>query len=178
MLQFSNSVPAAIASANVPEVITKELALVRCGDNRKVRLSSNLLPLVGFEPGRRHSVEVLPGAGGLRLAFDTNGRQQVYQRRYKRRKNNPFEAQVEVSNQQLLDAAIPGYTERVHFTMRHGEIMIRPLANRTFSIRRNLARQADPLSAMVAMSSGIDAHTLSAAGFSILGARIQTAGIP
>ncbi|MYM92350.1 DNA cytosine methyltransferase [Duganella vulcania] len=160
--------PSVIISAHVPDLITKELALVRHGDQRKIRLSTNFLPLMGFEPGRRHSVEVLPGAEGLRLAFDPAGRQKVYQRRYNQRKNNPFEAQIEVSSSQLLDAAIPGCTERIHCTMRHGEILIRPLANRTFSIRRNLGKAADPFAAMVAMSSGIDAHTLGAAGFNVV----------
>lgn len=169
MLQLAQSAqPAFVASVNVPELITKELAIVRLGEQRKVRLSTNFLPLMGFEPGLRHSVEVLPGSEGLRLAFDPAGRQKVYRRRYAKRKNNPYEAQIEVSNKQLLNAAFPGWTERIHCTMRHGEILIRPLANRTFSIRRGLSRAADPFAAMVAMSSGIDAHTLSAAGFRIV----------
>ena len=155
------------ASAFVPEVITKELGLLRVGDRRKVRLSTNFLPLMGFEAGRRHSVEVLPQHEGIRLKFDTNGPQQVYQRQYRTRRNNPFETVVEIGAQSVLDAALPGYTERVHFTMRHGEILIRPLANRTFTIRRNLAKEADPFGAMVAMTSGVDVRCLLDTGFSI-----------
>lgn len=155
------------ASAYVPEIITKELSLVRNGDRRKVRLSTNFLPLMGFEAGRRHSVEVLPRLEGIRLTFDSNGPQQVYQRQYKTRRNNPFETVVEIGAQSVLDAALPGYTERLHFTMRHGEILIRPLANRTFAIRRNLAKEADPFGAMVAMTSGVDIRCMLDTGFSI-----------
>jgi len=158
------------ATAHVPEVITKELALVRNGDHRKVRLSTNFLPLMGFEAGRRHAVEVLPKHEGIRLTFDPQGPQQVYQRQYKTRRNNPFETVVEIGSQSVLDAALPGYTERLHFTMRHGEILIRPLANRTFSIRRNLANEANPFSALVAMTSGVDVRCLVDTGFEITAA--------
>lgn len=153
--------------AFVPEVITKELGLVRTGGARKVRLSTNFLPLMGFEAGCRHSVEVLPHLAGIRIAFDTDGPQKVYSRQYKSRRNNPFETLIEVGSKSVLDAALPGYTERLHFTMRHGEILVRPLANRTFSIRRNLAKEADPFNAMVAMTSGIDVRCLVDTGFRI-----------
>ncbi|MEM8519006.1 DNA cytosine methyltransferase [Janthinobacterium sp. CAN_S7] len=155
------------ASAHIPQIITKELGIVRQADRRKVRLSTNFLPLMGFEAGRRHSVEVLPNFEGIRLTFDANGPQQVYQRQYKTRRNNPFETVVEIGAQSILDAALPGYTERLHFTMRHGEILIRPLANRTFMIRRNLGAAANPFAAMVAMTSGIDVRCLRDTGFTI-----------
>lgn len=58
-------------------------------------------------------------------------------------------------------------TAPLHFTLRHGEILIRPLANRTFSIRRRLKDAPDPFAAMVAMTSGIDVHCLARAGFTI-----------
>lgn len=153
--------------AFVPDVITKELGIVRTGGARKIRLSTNFLPLMGFEAGRRHSVEVLPHLEGIRIAFDTDGPQKVYSRQYKSRRNNPFETLIEVGSQSVLDAALPGYTERLHFTMRHGEIFVRPLANRTFSIRRRLAKEADPFNAMVAMTGGIDVRCLMDTGFRI-----------
>lgn len=166
-MQLPQAPAGGTARAFIPELITKDLGIVRAGANRKVRLSTNFLPLVGFEPGQRHSVEVLPGMAGLRLAFDAAGPQKVYERQYKNRRNNPFEAVVEIGNQQIINAALPGYTERVHFSMRHGEIIIRPLANRTFSIRRNLALEADPFAAMVAMTSGVDVRCLRDTGFAI-----------
>jgi len=162
-----NTTASVTASAFVPQVITKELGLVRNGEHRKVRLSTNFLPMMGFEAGRRHAVEVLPQMEGIRLTFDPDGPQKVYQRQYKTRRNNPFETVVEIGSQSVLDAALPGYTERLHFTMRHGEILIRPLANRTFAIRRNLSKASDPFAALVAMTSGVDVRCLRDTGFSI-----------
>lgn len=154
-----------VVKAFVPELATKDLAVVRTGGKTKVRLSTNILPLMGFEAGTRHSVERLPGDSGLRLAFDAGGRKKVYQRSYKSRRNNPFETVVELSSQADLGATIPSYTERVHITMRHGEILIRPLANRTFSIRQSMS--TSPFTTMVAMTSGVDAHCLQRTGFDI-----------
>ncbi|UDM18884.1 DNA cytosine methyltransferase [Vogesella sp. XCS3] len=156
-----------IAQANVPEVITKELQIATIGTKRKIRLSSNWLPLVGFEPGIRHSAEAIAPHQGIQLKFDTHGRQQVYQRKYNRRKNNPFETVIEIAGQALINEAIPGYTERVHFTLRHGDIIIRPLPNRTFMIRKRLKAEPKPFAAMVAMTSGIDLHCLTNSGFYI-----------
>jgi DNA (cytosine-5)-methyltransferase 1 len=155
------------ARAVVPEILTKELQMVRVGDKRKIRLSSNWLTLMGFKPGVRHDVTPLGQHSGLRLAFAVDGRQKVYERSYSRRKNNPFEAVVEISAQSLLDAAIPGYTERLHFTLRPGEVVIRPLPNRTFAIRRRLKSEANPFAATVAMTSGVDVRCLQDSGFFI-----------
>jgi DNA (cytosine-5)-methyltransferase 1 len=153
--------------ANVPEAITKELKMAHFGDRRKIRLSTNWLPLMGFEAGTRHAVTPMGFDKGLRLSFDPAGPQQVYQRRYKKRCNNPFETVVEIGSQSVLDQSIPSYTERVHFEMRYGEILIRPLANHTFSIRKALREQVSPFAAMVAMTSGIDVRCLMDAGFAI-----------
>lgn len=155
------------AQAFAPDVITKELAFAKRGDQRKIRLSTNFLPLMGFEPGQRHSVEVLGFDKGIRIAFDANGKQKVYQREYKTRRNNPFEAVVEIGAQNIIDAAMPSYAERMHFTMRPGEIIIRPLENRTFSIRRSLKASDNPFAAFVAMTSGVDIHCLRNTGFTI-----------
>lgn len=155
------------ARAFVPDIITKELSLIRTGDHRKVRLSTNFLPLMGFETGTRHSVEVLGRFEGIRVAFDTAGPQKVYQRKYKARRNNPFESIIEIGSQSVLNDALPGYTERLHFTMRPGEIIIRPLENRTFSIRRQLKAADNPFAAFVAMTSGVDVKCLQDTGYTI-----------
>lgn len=150
-----------------PEVITKELKILNVDGRRKVRISSNWLPLVGFEPGIRHSITTSGDLSGMTLKVDSNGRQKVYQRSYKQRKNNPLETVVEIGAQSLLDRAFPLYTERVHFTMRNGEIVIRPLVNRTFSIRKGLLGYKGALSAMVAMTAGIDVHCIEQCGFEV-----------
>lgn len=155
------------ARAAVPEIVTKELQMVRIGERRKIRLSSNWLTLMGFEPGVRHDASPLGQHAGLRLSFAPNGRQKVYERSYSRRKNNPFEAVIEIGAQSLLDASIPGYTERLHFTLRYGEVVIRPLPNRTFAIRSRLKREINPYAATVAMTSGVDVRCLQDSGFYI-----------
>lgn len=157
-----------VARAHVPDIVTKELALASVSGRRRFRLSSNFLPMMGFVPGERHSVEVEPGLGGMRLKLGDHASPiKVYERRYNnRRHNNPFEAVVEVASQRLLDAAIPAYTERVHLTLQHGVIAVRPLANRTFSIRRSM-RGCTELDAMVAMTAGVDVRCLQECGFRI-----------
>lgn len=153
--------------AHIPEVVTKELAVVNIGGLRKARLSSNFLPLMGFEAGVRHNVVPIGNLGGFKIQFDAVGSQKVYERSYPKRKNNPFEAVIEVSNQSVLNSSIPAYTERLHYTMRRGEILVTPLVNRTFSIRKRLKSEANPYSAMVALTSGIDAFCLEDCGFTI-----------
>lgn len=154
------------ATAFAPQIITKELALGLSGGKRKIVLSSNFLRLVGFEPGVRHSVDALPNLNGIEVKFDDNGKQKVYERAYKTRRNNPFETQLDIRSQSLIDAGIPAYTERVHFEMRHGHILISPLVNRTFSIRNSFVN-AEDFSAFVAMTSGIDVRCLIDCGFKI-----------
>lgn len=162
MLNIQNN----IAKAYAPQIITKELALGASGDKRKIVLSSNFLRLVGFEPGVRHSVDALPNLNGIEVKFNENGKQKVYERAYKTRRNNPFETQLDIRSQAVIDAGIPAYTERVHFEMRHGHILISPLINRTFSIRNSFVNAVD-LSAFVAMTSGIDIRCLIDCGFKI-----------
>lgn len=115
----------------------------------------------------RHTITTSGDLSGMTLNVDSAGRQKVYQRSYKHRKNNPLETVVEIGAQSLLDRAFPLYTERVHFTMRHGEIVIRPLVNRTFSIRKGFHEYRGGLSAMVAMTAGIDVHCIERSGFEI-----------
>lgn len=151
----------------VPNLITKELSIVQSGDARKVRLSSNFLRPMGFEPGVRHSVTPLAGCGGIRVAFDDNGPQKIYSRQYPSRRNNPHEAVLEIASQKLLNEGLPGWTERLHFQLRPGEIIITPLVNRTFAIRRQLANESNPFETFVAMTSGVDIRCLMDSGFTI-----------
>ena len=155
------------AQAYCPDIITKELAISRLADTRKIRLSSNLLPLVGFEKDTRFTCEPMGHLEGLRLTFDPSGTHKVHQRRYAKRKNNPFETQIDLNGQALINQSIPNYTERLHFQMRAGEILITPLVNRTFSIRRSLADCDDPFTSFVGMTSGVDALCLQRIGFTI-----------
>lgn len=154
------------AVAHAPSVATKELAINEADGRRRVRLSSNLLSLFGFGAGVRHDTVALPG-GGLRISSNPDGCQQIYRRTYATRRNNPFESVLEIGAKSLVDAAIPAAVERLHFTLRHGEILVRPVVNRAFHIRKAHKLAAGPLAAFVAMTGGIDAHCLHAAGFEI-----------
>lgn len=159
--------PGVLAQAYAPDVITKELAIFKSEEKRRITLSTNFLTLMGWEVGMRHDV-VPMSQEGLSLRFNPEGRQKVYQRRYNARKNNPFETQIEIKNQSIIDSGIPQYTERVHFEMRRGEILIRPLKNQTFSIRKSLTdRTSSELAAFVAMTAGVDVRCLMDCGFKI-----------
>lgn len=151
-----------------PELITKELKLstLKSGTKR-IRLSSNFLPLMGFTPGTRTSVVDLGVNAGLQVTFDSSGATKVYSRTYNQRRNNPLETQIDIQNQTLIDRAIPEDSERLHFTLQDGSIIIKPLYNNSFLIRTGMKAASDKFSAFVAMSSGIDAHCLRACGFSI-----------
>lgn len=155
------------AQAMVPKIITKELGMGNVGGRRKVRLSTNFLPLMGFDAGVIHSVTPLGRMEGLSVKCSPAGTQRVYQRRYVSRRNNPFETLIEIGSQSILNQAIPSYTERVHVEMRPGEIFIRPLANKTFMIRKRLREASDPFAVMVAMTGGVDVRCLADSGFSI-----------
>ncbi|PPC99586.1 MAG: DNA methyltransferase [Methylotenera sp.] len=156
-----------LASAYVPDVVTKELAISNRENKRRIVLSTNFLKLMGWEQGVRH--DVIPmNQNGLLVKYNPLGNQMVYQRRYNSRKNNPFETQIDIANQSIIDSGIPKYTERLHFEMRRGEIVIRPLKNQTFSIRKSFAdRVSSNLAAFVAMTAGVDVRCLKDCGFSI-----------
>lgn len=148
---------------HVPSTVTKQLALNVVGNRRKVRISSNFLPLMGFAPGQRLiTVPSLDGGFSVRAAND--GNLQVYKRSYssRQRSNNPHEAVVEFASQSLMTTFPPG-AERFHVKMRNGHIKITPVPNRVFSIRKRYQGH-DPLRALVAMTGGVDIHCMESAG--------------
>lgn len=159
--------PAIVAAAHIPSIITKELSMSHSSGRDRIRLSSNFLGMMGFEEGVRHSVESLPGAYGIVLKTDANGRQKVYKRSYASRRNNPFEQQIEISNSKVLSENLPHGVDRLHFEMRHGQIIIRPVDNRMFSIRKSIRKLEDPRTAFVALTGGVDVRCFQDAGFSI-----------
>lgn len=151
-----------------PELVTKELKLsVLPSGTKRIRLSTNFLPLMGFEPGMRTTVEDLGVNQGLKVSYSPTGTTKIYQRSYTVRKNNPIEAQIDIQNQMLIDRAIPNGTERLHFTLKNGSLLIKPLFNNTFSIRKAIREAESPFNSFVAMSSGIDMHSLRSVGFDI-----------
>ena len=166
-MHTATATPEIVATAHIPSIITKELSLSSSAGRDRIRLSSNFLGMMGFEHGTRHTVEPLPGTYGMVLRSDVKGSQKVYSRRYASRRNNPFETQIEVSNSAILAKCLPHGAERLHFEMRHGQIVIRPVDNRTFSIRKSIRKMDDPRTAFIALTGGVDVRCFRDAGFSV-----------
>lgn len=158
-------------SIHRPSIFTKELKLQpnRSSGERWLRISSNLLPVMGFARDTRFTRTVLaPGAGFEFRAADA-GPTKVYTRKYHRRRNNPTEAVIDYKGQDFLNAALPAFAERVHLTFTPGVIVGRPVTERTFHIRRAIRQPQTPLEAFVGMSAGIDSHHIAKAGFALQG---------
>lgn len=151
-----------------PERVTKQLRVIRAGGDAtpKLRLSSNILPLMGFEPGQRIAVNPIPR--GVEVTFDAGGKQKIYQRSYQHRRNNPTEAVMELRNQ-LIAAQFPPHVQRYHVDMQHGRITFKGLVERAFSARQALRALANPAQMFAAMTSGVDLHCARALGFEIAG---------
>ena len=152
---------------NVPEVITKNISLGKTSDDkRKLVLSSNFLRLYGFDKSTR--VEYTTHEkGGLTVTHNKRGSHKVYERSYSNRKNNPLEVQLDIRNQNLLNEAFSKYTERVHVTISNGMVNFQPCPNTSWTILNRVRK--DPYHSLVAMSSGIDMHSISRSGFEIEG---------
>ncbi|HGK7311096.1 DNA cytosine methyltransferase [Aeromonas caviae] len=150
-----------------PDLITKQLAFNRVGDRRKVRLSTNFLPVMGFQPGQGLNVRPLGYQRGfaVELAGGEKATHQVHQRRYSSRSlNNPLESLVEFSSQHMLDQCFPRHTERFHVEMRPGRVVFSPLANRAFSII-NKFKRSSPWRAFVGLTGGVDIHVMESLGW-------------
>lgn len=149
---------------STPSVVTKQLKMNEVNGRRKVRISSNFISQMGFDPGAR-IVAVPSIAGGFDVRPSEAGTSKVHQRSYKRqRSNNPLESLMEFSSSELLNSTFPPATERFHVKMRQGEIQVRPIPNRVFNITRRF-KGHDPYHALVAMTGGVDLFCLDRAGF-------------
>lgn len=153
-----------------PTLVTKQLKMNQVGDLRRVRVSSNFLKLVGFEPGM--NIKVIPANEPLTgfsvvPSVEGDGTHIVYERSYKKksgRSNNPLEAVIEFSSKQLIQNCFPSYTENFHVEMRQGVVKIRPIKNRVFSIIKKFKSQS-PLYSMFVCTGGVDAYLAKTVGF-------------
>ncbi len=167
-----------LAAARVPEMVSKTLRVQATpradgGLRRKLRLSSNLLPLMGYQPGARFEATTLGTGKGLELRFVPDGGNQIHCRQYAQRRSRPLEAQIDLQSASLLDAAIPSYTEAVNWQItRAGLITVTPLANRAFMIGKSLRqrRAEERLEAFVALTSGVDIALMEREGFRVTAA--------
>lgn len=155
-------------NAHVPNgVCTKVLKVIKNNKGRKVRISSNWLPLFEFETGSQVIERSLGKGMGYTIELADlplfTGKQ-IYGRTYKQRKSNPFETVAETSRQSLLDDALPEDTERVHIEFSARLITIRPIKN-LFAQRLEKLLKCDQLKVFNSCSSGVDAYACKSVGF-------------
>lgn len=166
----SSEMPGNLLTVNRPKLVTKELQGNRTPEGkRRIRLSSNLLEVMGFTAGTRIKQSSLGFNKGIELEFNPTGDAKIYQRTYTSRKNNPFETQVDIQSQTLINDSFPDYINRFHFSIESGLITVKGLMNEVFSIRKNLKDATNKYRTFMAMSSGIDMHCAEQLGFKIDG---------
>lgn len=156
-----------LPAINTPELITKQLRFNTVGENRKVRVSSNFLNLMGFIPGRGLSIQPHEHMSGfsVKIADESCATHKVYQRKYRAgRSNNPLETVIEFASQNLINASFPAYTENFSVEMRSGIVRFTPLRNKVFSIIQKFKR-SNPWTAFVGLTGGVDVHVMEALGW-------------
>ncbi|MDD3465538.1 MAG: DNA cytosine methyltransferase [Campylobacterales bacterium] len=172
------SAPDNILKINIPDIATKQLQLQNCSAGRKLVISTNWLPLFGFETGcsvREISLGknkglkiVLEAQNSANLCSDMPKPKKVYSRAYKVRKNNPLETMLDIRSQKLLNEVFPEDTQKVHILFKFGEIIITPITNRqSQAISDFKHNKTNKFSTFLACSSGVDAVSLKKTGFEI-----------
>lgn len=160
---------------NVPSnLATKNLKVTRYENGkRKLQISSNFLPLFGFEKGKK-VIEKSLGKGkgySIILANEEDASiaktKRVYGRTYKRRSNNPFETLTETSNQTLINESIPHECDSVNVVFKFGILVIKPIINKASERIKKIIDSKTPFSVFAACTSGVDAHITQNAGFQI-----------
>lgn len=145
-----------------PQLITKNLAF---SHGRKVRLSSNFLDTMGFQADDRVKIVRHRPFEGFSVERDPEGSHKVYQRRYRRgRNNNPKETVMEFAAKSLIESQFPTYTRRFHVEMRQNKILFRPLPNQSAAIIQRF-QKANPFTTFVGLTGGVDVHCLESLGF-------------
>jgi len=160
-----------ILNVNIPKQATKNLQLQTFGQNkRKLCISTNWLPLFGFESNSYTKEELIGKNKGIRITFafkDEKNIKKVYTRTYKNRKNNPLETQLDIRKQSLICEAFPSSTTKVHVVFKYGEITITPITDRKINILQKFKKAKNKFSTFLACSSGVDGASLIKNGFTI-----------
>lgn len=155
---------------NIPEATTKQLRLQSCSAGRKLVVSTNFLPLFGFESDSKVVEELIGHHKGIKIRLATPSDtkvKKVYTRTYATRKNNALETQLDMRSQKLLNDAFAQDIKSVHILFRHGEILITPITDKKAQALKKFKNSKTPLSTFLAASSGVDGYSLSKQGFSI-----------
>lgn len=153
-----------------PSNATKQLKLQNCSSGRKLVVSTNWLPLFGFEADSRVKEELISKGKGIRISLvdkEEANTKKVYTRQYKSRKNNPIETLLDIRSQRLINDAFPEDTENVHILFSYGEIVITPISNRKNKATKQFKSSKNKFNTFLACSSGVDAVSLVRKGFSI-----------
>ena len=153
---------------NIPTIATKQLKLQSCNAGKKLVVSTNWLPLFGFEANVRVKEELIGIGKGIKVSLleanDTQGKK-VYTREYKSRKNNPIETMLDMRSQTLINQAFPEDTQTVHIQFTYGEILITPVSNRKATAIKQFKKSNNEC--FLACSSGVDALSMVKKGFKI-----------
>lgn len=166
-----------LADVSAPAVTFRDLkiATLHAADStprRRLRFSSNFLPLAGFTAGTRFEARSLGFEKGIELTYAPQGTQKIHVRSYgSRRQSNPLETQIDLQNQETINASIPAYTEACRWKIEHGRITISPMPNRVFTIGRSMKKRpmTERFEAFVGMTSGVDIRLMEEHGFTVRG---------
>jgi len=154
---------------HAPQVATKNLKFnSTMSKPRKVRVSTNLLPLMGFEEGMRIAVKSRKPLDGFEVVPFLDGGHKVHSRTYKagKRINNPLETLVEFGSQSMINRQFPKNCERFHLEMKNQRMIFRPLVNRSANILHRF-KKANPFNTFVGLTGGVDIHCLESMGFNV-----------
>lgn len=153
---------------HAPQIATKNLKFnSTISTPRKVRVSTNLLPLMGFKDGMRLAVKNRKALDGFEVVPDLDGGHKVHSRTYSgRRANNPLETVVEFGSQSMIDRQFPRSCERFHLEMKNQRMIFRPLVNRSANILHRF-KKANPFNTFVGLTGGVDIHCLESMGFNV-----------
>jgi len=147
-------------SVNIPSnIATKQLSLQSCTTGRKLTISTNWLPLFGFEKGDEVAEEVIGKNKGMIIRpanKDDLRPKRVYERTYRRRRNNPLETMLDVRSQKKLNDAFPADTAMVHVTFEYNKVTIVPVRSRQVARIKKAKDSKDLMNAFAACSSGVD----------------------
>jgi DNA (cytosine-5)-methyltransferase 1 len=166
MIHTHNNTKDNVLNFSVPDKMTKQLSFKKIADDkRKLVISTNWLPLFGFEANDPTIERSLGDNQGIvieraRDLFDQVKTKKVYSRIYKHRKNNPIEELLDIGSQKLLSTSFPASCERVHITFTQDKIYVRPLTSIQEKAIANAKNATDQLSVFAACSSGVDLQSL------------------
>ncbi len=153
---------------NIPKIATKQLKLQNCNAGKKLVVSTNWLPLFGFESNSRVKEHLIGKGKGIRISLvdkDETNSKKVYTRSYNSRRNNPLETMLDIRSQTLINEAFPEDTETVHIQFTYGEVLITPMCNRKATAIKQFKKSNNEC--FVACSSGVDAVSMVKKGFTI-----------